>query len=148
MNFLVGIYDKLINVIIDNADLNEETADTNEIVIKCEICNSKCKEGCECRCHFRSCGKCDNLNCDIKSCTCDCHQLNKENQVLEDKNNKKIEKLNDEYYDNKSDYSEDPGKKNQNKRKTSKLMKSNISKTGNTAKKAKSVSYLFIISGC
>lgn len=99
MNFLIGLYDKLIDSIIEKADLDNVKDNQNEIAIKCVTCPDPCNiENCSCRCHFRSCGKCDNENCDVKTCTCTCHGL--ENL----KNKQQAEELH--FNDNKSDNSD------------------------------------------
>lgn len=73
MNFIFGLYDKLINTIIDAADIEDIPDEENEIDIYCETCSDSCKENCNCRCHYRSCGKCDNIKCNILQCKCGCH---------------------------------------------------------------------------
>ena len=44
--------------------------------LKCVNCDKTCGYNCTCRCHIRSCKKCDIDNCNYTKCKCDCHQVN------------------------------------------------------------------------
>jgi hypothetical protein len=76
MDYFFKMYDKMIDSIVDTAEL-ETTAGPTTTAQKCANCNVRNhdKSTCDCRCHFRSCGKCENEKCVIRSCPCDCHEL-------------------------------------------------------------------------
>ena len=86
MDYFFNMYDKMIDSIVDTADL--ETTGGPTAAQKCADCNFKNhdKSTCECRCHFRSCGRCENEKCVIRSCLCDCHQLGTKINIMKAEN--------------------------------------------------------------
>lgn len=64
-------FDDFLNLLF-----NDDTKDKSKH-LKCVNCDRTCSYNCTCRCHIRSCKKCDIDNCNYTKCKCDCHQLNK-----------------------------------------------------------------------
>ena len=66
-------FDDFLNLLFDDPDARSQKPKK----IKCINCKDKkqCFPRCACRCHVRSCSKCDNINCNYLKCKCGCHQL-------------------------------------------------------------------------